>query len=308
MENPLAPLTRRSFAAFLFLACSFSWSPARAEPAANQPPAGFVALFNGKDLTGWDVKIAGYPLNENIGNTFRVEDGMLRIAYDQYDRFDKKYGHLYYNKPFSHYILKFEYRFTGNQVPGGDAWNVRNSGVMIHSQSAQSMGLKQDFPISLEVQVLGGLDKGARHTANLCTPGTQVFIDGKLNTAHCIDSKSKTYHGDQWVAVEVVVLGDSIQHVIDGETVLAYQHAQVGGGYVSKQYDFVRANVPNPQEWAGKDGTPLAAGYIALQSESHPIDFRNIELLNLKGCMDPKATNYKSHYTVSDKSQCVYTR
>ena len=268
----------------------------------------WLPLFNGKDLTGWDVKIAGYALNENVGNTFRVENGMLRIAYDQYDRFDKRYGHLYYNKPFSHYILKFEYRFTGDQVPGGDAWNVRNSGVMIHSQSAQSMGLKQDFPISLEVQVLGGLDKGERHTANLCTPGTQVFMDGKLNTAHCIDSKSKTYNGDQWVTVEVIVLGDSIRHVIDGETVLAYQNAQIGGGYVSKLYSFKQANVPNPEEWAAKDGTPLTTGYIALQSESHPIDFRNIELLNLKGCMDPKATNYKSYYSVSDKSQCIYKR
>nr|WP_235985265.1 DUF1080 domain-containing protein [Spirosoma utsteinense] len=268
----------------------------------------WLQLFNGKDLTGWDTKIAGYPLNENVGNTFRVENGMLRIAYDQYGRFDKKYGHLYYNKPFSHYILKFEYRFTGNQVPGGDTWNVRNSGVMIHSQSAASMGLKQDFPISLEVQVLGGLGKGARPTANLCTPGTQVYMAGKLTTAHCIESSSKTYDGDQWVAVEVVVLGDSIRHLINGETVLAYQKAQIGGGYVSKDYDFVQANVPNPQEWAKKDGTPLASGYIALQSESHPIDFRHIELLNLKGCMDPKATNYKLHYTESDKSQCVYKR
>lgn len=274
----------------------------------------WLQLFNGKDLTGWDVKIAGYPLNENVGNTFRVEDGMLRIAYDQYNRFDKRYGHLYYKEPFSHYVLRFEYRFTGNQVPGGDAWNVRNSGVMIHSQSAQSMGLKQDFPISLEVQVLGGLGKGRhagppRHTANLCTPGTQVFMDGKLNTAHCIDSKSRTYHGDQWVAVEVVVLGDSlIRHVIGGETVLTYQNAQIGGGYVSQQYDFVRANVPNPQQWAAKAETPLSTGYIALQSESHPIDFRHIELLNLKGCMDLRATNYKAQYTVPDRSQCVYSR
>ena len=295
--------------ALLFLTLPFQ-SLAQTKTAKQD----WLQLFNGKDLTGWDVKIAGYPLNENVGNTFRVEDGMLRIAYDQYDRFDKKYGHLYYNKPFSHYILKFEYRFTGDQVPGGDTWNIRNSGVMIHSQSAQSIGLKQDFPISLEVQVLGGLakvgeTKHTRHTANLCTPGTQVFMDEKLNTAHCIDSKSKTYNGDQWVAVEVVVLGDSlIQHLIDGETVLAYNHAQVGGGYVSKQYDFAQAGVPDPQAWAAKDGTPLTSGYIALQSESHPIDFRHIELLNLKGCMDPKATNYKTHYTVSDKSQCVYKR
>jgi len=295
--------------AFLLLTLPFQ-SMAQTAPAKQD----WLQLFNGKDLTGWDAKIAGYPLNENVGNTFRVENGMLRIAYDQYSRFDKKYGHLYYNKPFSHYILRFEYRFTGDQVPGGDTWNIRNSGVMIHSQSAQSMGLKQDFPISLEVQLLGGLakvgeTKHTRHTANLCTPGTQVFMDGKLNTAHCIDSKSKTYNGDQWVSVEVVVLGDSlIRHLIDGEIVLAYQNAQIGGGYVNKQYDFAQAGVPNPQEWAARDGTPLAAGYIALQSESHPIDFRNIELLNLKGCTDPKAANYKSHYTVSDKSQCIYRR
>ena len=300
----LMPSSTRFVRAVLFLLTLPLQSPAQTTPAKQD----WLQLFNGKDLVGWDVKIAGYPLNENVGNTFRVEDGMLRIAYDQYNRFDKKYGHLYYNQPFSHYILKFEYRFTGNQVPGGDTWNVRNSGVMIHSQSAQSVGLKQDFPISLEVQVLGGLDKGERHTANLCTPGTQVFMDGKLNTAHCIDSKSKTYNGDQWVAVEVVVLGDSIRHLIDGETVLAYQNAQIGGGYVSKVYDFKQANVLDPQEWAAKDGTPLTAGYIALQSESHPIDFRNIELLNLKGCMDPRATNYKSYYTVSDKSLCVYKR
>jgi Domain of Unknown Function (DUF1080) len=287
---------------FLSLLTLPFWSLAQTKPTQQD----WIQLFNGKDLTGWDAKIAGYALNDNVGNTFRVEDGMLRIAYDKYNRFDKKYGHLYYNKPFSHYILKFEYRFTGDQVPGGDTWNVRNSGVMIHSQSAQSMGLKQDFPISLEVQVLGGLGKGPRPTANLCTPGTQVFMDGKLNTAHCIDSQSKTYDGDQWVAVEVVVLGDSVRHLIDGKTVLAYGHAQIGGGYVSKQYDFAQAGVPDPQAWAKKDGTPLTSGYIALQSESHPIDFRHIELLNLKGCMDPKATNYKSQYTVSDKSQCVY--
>jgi hypothetical protein len=300
---------RRSFLFVLLFGMALTIGmPSQTHAQPSPAKQDWLQLFNGKDLTGWDVKIAGYPLNDNVGNTFRVENGMLRIAYDQYEQFDKRYGHLYYKKPFSHYIMKFEYRFTGDQVPGGDTWNVRNSGVMIHSQSAQSMGLKQDFPISLEVQVLGGLGKGARPTANLCTPGTQVYMDGKLTTAHCIESSSNTYDGDQWVAVEVMVMGDSIQHIINGKIVLAYQKAQVGGGYVSKDYDFVRAGVPNPQEWAAKDGTALTSGYIALQSESHPIDFRHIELLNLKGCMDPKATNYKAYYKVSDKSLCTYKR
>jgi hypothetical protein len=247
------------------------------------------SLFNGKDLTGWDIKIAGQELNDNYKNTFRVKDGILQIAYDEYQEFDGKFGHLYYNQPFSYYKLRFTYRFVGNQTKGGASWNVRNSGVMLHSQSAASLSKGQDFPVSLELQLLGGLGKGERHTANLCTPGTQVYINGKLNTQHCIDSWSKTYDGDQWVTVEAVVLGDSlVQHLIENKVVFAFEKPQVGGGFVSKDYSFKEAHIDDAaaQEWIKKDNTPLGEGYIALQAESHPIEFKDIELLNLKGCVD----------------------
>ncbi|GAB3506975.1 DUF1080 domain-containing protein [Spirosoma knui] len=267
----------------------------------------WVKLFNGKDLSGWDIKIAGQPLNDNYKNTFRVENGILRIAYDQYQRFDDKFGHLYYNKPFSYYIIRFTYRFVGNQIPGGAAWNVRNSGVMIHSQSAASLSMGQDFPVSLEVQLLGGLGKGPRHTANLCTPGTQVYMNGKLNPAHCIDSESKTFDGDQWVTAEAIVYGDSvIHHVVEGDTVLTYQRPEVGGGFVSKDHDWKAAHIDNSAYWISRANTPLNEGYIALQAESHPIDFRSVEVLNLQGCTDPKALNYKSYYVKSDNTQCRY--
>ena len=290
---------------FLLLILTFV-STAQAQKGATDKD--WLNLFNGTDLTGWDTKITGYPLNDNIGKTFRAENGMLRVVYDKpvYNRFDGKYGHLYYNKPFSHYILRFDYRFQGEQVPGGDSWNVRNSGVMIHSQSAQSNELKQAFPVSLEVQLLGGLGKGPRHTANLCTPGTQVHFDGKLNTQHIIDSDSKTYDGDQWVSVEVVVLGDSVRHLVNGKTVLAYGKTQIGGGYVSEDYDWAKAGITNPSEWIRRANTALTEGYIALQSESHAIDFRNIKLLDLKGCMDPKAKNYKAYFQESDPKACRY--
>ena len=267
----------------------------------------WVSLFNGKNLKGWDSKFAGHKMNDNYKKTFRVEDGMLRVAYDQYKTFDDKYGHLYYKQPFSYYMLRFQYRFTGNQTPGGAAWNVRNSGVMIHSQSAKSNSLNQHFPVSLEVQLLGGLGKGTRHTGNLCTPGTQVHMGDKLNRAHCIDSDSKTYDGDQWVNVTVMVLGDSIiRHIVEGDTVLTYFKPQVGGGFVSSTYDFKQAGIENGATWAAMDGSPLKEGYIALQAESHPIDFRKIEILNLQGCTDPKARNYRSYYVKSDNSKCRY--
>lgn len=280
-------------------------TPAFTQPKPKQRD--WEQLFNGKDLTGWDIKIAGHQVNDNYLNTYRVEDGMIRISYDQYKTFDKKFGHMYYNKPYSHYILRFTYRFVGEQTPGGAVWNVRNSGVMVHSQSAQSNSLNQDFPVSLEIQTLGGLRKGDRHTANLCTPGTQVYMNGKLNPAHCIDSESKTYDGDQWVTIEAVILGDSIiHHIIEGDTVLTYERPEVGGGFVGKDYDWKTAGIDNGDEWMKRQNTPLGSGYIALQAESHPIDFRRVELLNLKGCMDPKALNYKAYFVKSDKTQCRY--
>ena len=264
-------------------------------------------LFNGKDLSGWDIKIAGHDLNDNYKNTFRVEDGMIRLAYDQYEQFDGKFGHMYYHKPYSYYRLRFEYRFTGEQTKGGAAWNVRNSGIMLHSQSAASNSKGQDFPVSLELQLLGGLGKGERHTANLCTPGTEVMINGKLNTNHCIDSWSKTYDGDQWVTVEALVLGDSlIQHIIDKKVVFQFEKPTVGGGFVSPQYSWKDAHIDNGDYWESRKNTPLTEGYIALQAESHPIDFRKVEVLNLKGCMDPKATNYKSYFVKADNSLCKY--
>ncbi|GAB2575533.1 3-keto-disaccharide hydrolase [Spirosoma areae] len=274
----------------------------------------WVLLFNGRDLKDWDIKIAGQPLNDNYKNTFRVEKGMLRIAYDQYKTFDGKYGHMYYKKPFSYYRVRFTYRFVGEQTPGGDTWNVRNSGVMVHSQSAASLSIGQTFPVSLELQLLGGLGKAGmasqeRHTGNLCTPGTQVYMTGKLRPEHCTDSDSKTYDGDQWVTAEAIVLGDSIvHHVIEGDTVLTYERPEVGGGFVNTGNDWKAAHIDNASYWISRANTPLGEGYIALQAESHAIDFKNVDVLDLKGCTDPRAINYKSYFVKSDNTQCRYKK
>ncbi len=99
----------------------------------------WVSLFNGKNLDGWTPKIAGYDLGDNFGDTFRVEDGVMKVCYDKYDKFDRKFGHIFYETPFSHYILRAEYRFTGEQVPGGPGWAFRNNGLMLHCQSPESM-------------------------------------------------------------------------------------------------------------------------------------------------------------------------
>ncbi|ARA93749.1 hypothetical protein AWN76_011630 [Rhodothermaceae bacterium RA] len=267
-------------------------SPAPADPDEEA----WIDLFNGRDLTGWTPKIRGYPAGENVGQTFRVVDSLLTVAYDAYDTFDERFGHLFYETPFSHYRIAVEYRFIGEQAPGGPGWALRNSGIMIHGQPPETMGLDQDFPISIEVQLLGGTGQGERPTANLCTPGTHVVMNGELVTQHCINSSSRTYHGDQWVRVEVLVLGDSlIVHEVNGEEVLRYTRPQIGGGTVSG-FDPAQK----------QDGRPLTGGTISLQSESHPVQFRSVRLLNLEGCTDPAALNYKRYLVASDPAACRY--
>jgi hypothetical protein len=265
----------------------------------NKNKEEWIQLFNGKDLKEWDIKITGYDLNDNYKNTFRVENGVLIVSYDQYQEFNNAFGHMYYKQPYSFYKVRVEYRFVGEQLKGGALWNVRNSGVMLHSQSAASLTKSQAFPVSLEMQLLGGLGKGPRTTANLCTPGTYVEMGGKANMMHCINSSSKTYDGDQWVTAEAIVLGDSvIYHLVDGDTVLAYQHPKIGETDAQSIQNFLN------DEWKKKSGTPLKEGYIALQAESHPIEFRKVELLNLKGCMNPKCPKYRSYFVAAGECDC----
>ena len=284
-------MKRQLVVGFLFaLLASTAWGEIQADPKD------WIQLFNGKNLDGWTPKTTGHALGENFGDTFRVEDGVLKVSYDRYKEFDRKFGHLFYRDKFSHYIIAVEYRFIGEQAPGGPSWAVRNSGIMLHSQAPQTMTRDQDFPISIEVQLLGGTGSGERPTANLCTPGTHVVMDGKLIEQHCIQSRSKTYHGDEWVRVEVKVLGgERIEHIVEGQTVPAYEKPQIGGGAVTNFDPTVK-----------RDGMLLEEGYVALQSESHPIEFRKVELLNLAGCTDRKARSWRPYYVKADNSKCRY--
>ncbi len=227
----------------------------------------WIQLFNGRDLTGWTPKFRGHELGENYLNTFRVEDGVLKVCYDQYETFDNKYGHLFYRETFSHYVLRVEYRVVGQQVAGGAGWALRNNGLMIHGQSSKSMRRDQDFPVSIEVQLLGGDGKHERTTGNLCTPGTHVVIDGKLETRHCTSSSSPTFHGDQWVTAQVEVHGSRlVRHSINGQLVLEYSRPQLD------------ENDPDARKLIVDGQKLLDRGTISLQAESHPFEFRKIEL------------------------------
>ena len=228
----------------------------------------WIQLFNGEDLDDWDIKFAKHPLNENFNNTFRIEDGMMIVRYDEWDEIDGEFGHIFYKEPFSHYKLRVEYRIVGEQVNGGMGWAFKNSGIMFHAQSAASMLVEQEFPVSIEAQFLGGGAEGETPTMNLCTPATHVVLNGVLHTPHCTSSSSETFRGEEWVTAELVVHGhEIIHHLVNGDTVMTYHKPQISDG--------------TPEGFPLIEGTLLESGYIALQAESHPFDFRKVELLDL---------------------------
>jgi hypothetical protein len=283
-------------AAFIALIALFHLDAAAAQTQAED----WIQLFNGRDLTGWTPKIAKHELGDNYANTFRVEGGVLKVSYDGYDAFGGRFGHLFYEKPFAYYRLRIEYRFVGEQAPKGPgAWALRNSGVMFHAQDPRTMLREQNFPISIEAQFLGGLSDGkSRPTLNMCSPGTEVVYRGAIYPQHCLSSASRTLDGDEWVRAELLVLGSgAVTHIVNGETVLEYALPQYG-----------RLDVANFDPAAKPDGKLIESGYLALQSESAPLEFRKVELLNLAGCMDRKATNYKSYYVKSEPAACRYER
>ncbi len=239
--------------------------------AEKQIKGQWVQIFNGVDLSGWTPKFKGYPLGENYKNTFRVENGLLKIDYSQYPRFNGEFGHLFWKHKLSDYRIRAEYRFVGEQLAGGPAWAFRNNGIMIFSQPPETMELDQDFPASVEVQMRGGGGANDQNNGAFCTPHTRVVHKDKLTTAHCNPAESKIYMGDDWVTIEVEVRGGKmIRHILDGKTVVSYGQPQLN------------PSSPYAQRLLAK-GLPqmLDGGFIAIQAETHPTEFRKIEVLIL---------------------------
>lgn len=245
--------------------------PAKRQVAKPATPEkeGWRPLFNGRNLDGWIYKERGSELGVDPASTVKVEDGVIRMDYSGWDSFEGRFGHLFHEVPFDRYRVRVVYRFLGDQVKGGPGWAYRNSGIMLHCQDPKSMRTDQDFPVSVEVQLLGGSGSGKRSTANLCTPGTNVEMKQEVVTRHCTNSRSETFHGDQWVTAEVEVLGnESITHYVNGVEVMKYQRPQLD------------PNDPDAQTLMRiRDGdVMLDRGWISLQGESHPVEFKSVEI------------------------------
>ena len=229
----------------------------------------WVSIFNGKDLEGWIMKIRGFQLGENFANTFRIADGILSIRYDGYgDNFDDRFGGLYFNKRLSNYRIRAEYRFVGETAPGAPEWGYRDSGIQFHSQPPATLNITDAFPICLEYNLHGGNGTDDRPVGAICANGMFVEIDGEKNSGYCTPARvSKTFHGDQWVTLEIDIRDGQITHFVNGEEILRYSNPTY-----DPENQTAKAFIING------DNT-VKGGYLSIQSNSHPIDFRKIELM-----------------------------
>jgi hypothetical protein len=239
----------------------------------EDPLPEWIQMFNGQNLEGWIPKIHHHETGDNYANTFRVNDGIIEVNYDDYNEgFNDRYGHLFYEKPFSSFQMTWEYRFTEQWLEDAASYTYRNSGIMFHSQAPNTILKEQDWPISVEWQMLAEEEEGVpRPTGNMCSPGTDVFFDGKKDPRHCINSTSPTFKWDEWVRAELIVYGDSIvHHLVNGDTVLTYFLPQIGGGVANRFDPAIKI-----------DGKPLTEGYIGLQSEGQGVLFRDLRIKEL---------------------------
>ena len=264
----LLPSAVLIFFGILMLSCGFSAK----QDEKQQDDKEWKNLFNGENLDNWIPKFHHHEVGVNYANTFRVEDGVIQVNYEDYEEFDERYGHLFYKEPFSSYHLKFKYRFTDQWMEDAPSYTYRNSGVMFHSQDPRTILKEQDWPISVEYQMLAEAEEGEpRPTGNMCSPGTEVFYQGEMDPRHCINSTSDTYEWDKWVDAELIVYQDSLViHKVNGEEVLRYTKPQIGGG-VANGYD------PGVKV----DGKPLTEGYIGLQAEGQGVEFKDIKVREL---------------------------
>lgn len=235
------------------------------------------SLFDGKTLDGWTAKIARRPVGENYRQTFVVDQGAIRVSYAGYDKFDSQFGHLFHKTSFNAYRLRLTYRFlTEGGLPDTPNWARANSGIMFHSQSAESMTVDQPFPVSIEFQMLGKDGDAPRPTGAVCTPGITITIAGAKVKEHCTrPAAGPTIANGTWVQAELEVLpSGEITQKINGVVVHRYADAAldpddtVAGG--AKPYILARG------------ASPVTGGYIALQSEGAPIEFKDIEIQELK--------------------------
>lgn len=223
---------------------------------------GWVKIFNGQDLTGWSPLIHKSAYKQDPYNTFRADpvNHVIKVTYEDYPNgFEDRCGLLYYDKLLTNYRVRVTYRFLEPQAPGPVSWGKNNTGLMIFGIDPAKVTGDPEFPPLIEIQLLGANSTGGNTTPNMCVPGGMTM---KKSTAECGNNHTGVAPppAAEWVTVEAEV------HVKGDTKVFQYPN---------KTTPVITMSGPVYQ---GKD---VVNGYLSLQSESQPLEYKDIELMEL---------------------------
>jgi hypothetical protein len=226
-------------------------------------PEGWVKIFNGTDLTGWVPLIHKSAYNVDTYKTFRADPvtHVIKVTYEDYPdgSFDERCGVLYYNKFLTSYRVRLTYRFLEPQAKNPVGWGKNNSGLMLFGLDPSKVTGDPMFPPLIEVQLLGTPSSGGPTSPNICTPGGITLAK---QTGICGDNSTKVPAppAADWTSVEAEV------HVNGDSKIFQYPE---------KTKPVVTISGPSYQ------GKPVTGGYLSIQSESQPVEFKDIELIEL---------------------------
>lgn len=224
---------------------------------------GWVNLFNGKDLTGWVPLIHKSKVGENYMDTFRADsvNKVIRIAYDKYPNqsFDGRIGNLYYNKRLTNYRVRVTYRFIEPQAKNPVSWGRNNSALMIFAVDPYTITGDPQLPPMIELQLLGSPSAGGTTSPNYCDLGGMSM---QQHSARCGNNGSgkAPNPANQWTTVEAEVHVTGVTKVFQLPDTTNPAQTMSGPRYMNQA---------------------VTGGFVALQSESQPIEFKDILLKEL---------------------------
>jgi len=199
---------------------------ALAAPAWTENTEKTVALFNGRDFTGWKLFLPDKQADP--AKTWTVSDGVVACT-------GEPAGYMRTEVPYENYCLRLEWRFPKK---GG------NSGVLLHIQEPDKV-----WPKSIEAQLNSG------------DAGDFWVIDGTEFKEHA-DTANNRVDGRRTAKLQASSekpLGEWNQYEITSK-----------GATITVKVNGVMQNIAN--------NCTVTKGFIGLQSEGAPIEFRNITL------------------------------
>ena len=233
-------------------------------------------MFNGRNLDGWYTFLQQHGRNSDPDHIVAIDDHVIHLYRDATNGSRVVQGYIATEKEYGDYHLRLQYRW-GVKKFEPRASMPRDAGVYYHI-----VGKDAVWPAGLQYQIQEGntgdlLALYGLQADSWIDPTTKelkrrTFRDSKLGGVPVVfggdgisyQTRSVMNEIPGWNTLEVIARGTSITHVLNGKTVNRCE------------------NVRKTEAGDPAHASPVTKGRIALEIEAAEIQYRNIEIKELK--------------------------